>query len=130
MKRAIIATIVLLVNLLIVGFIYEFICTPTSFEPFHDTQTFAIEALYEYEVAYETYAQGILEGDFTITGGERAITFYITNPHGYTVFGPYSFTSHGEFRLQTLYIGIYSLIFENWSYYDRYIILHIHGYQD
>lgn len=120
-----IGIILLLTILLMLGF-----ACITSYEPLHDTQTFTVESLYAYELPYEScaHAEGILEGDFTITGGERDIWFYITNPHGYTVFGPNSFTGYGEFRLQTPYVGIYTLTFENWSYYDRYITVHVHGY--
>ena len=119
----------LIIFVLIALVISGFACKVTP--PAYETMTFTVEAGYMQEIELTTTAKGIIEGYFTITGGERDIYFFINDPYGYAVFGPYVSTDFDDFRVRTIYVGTYTLAFDNGlSFYDRYITLHYRGYKN
>lgn len=99
--------------------------------PPYEVTSFSVEAIYAQDITFTTYDEGVIEGYFTISGGERDIYFSIRDPYGYIVFGPRLVTDHGEFRVRCAYAGNYTLTFDNGlSLYDRYIVLHYRGYPE
>ena len=104
--RQVAITVVLLISLLAIS------CLEISSPPYTD-RDFTVGVGEKYTLVADLEAGQIIEGDFSVSGQEDYIDFYIKDPSDSLLYGVIRAEGSQEFSAKATYSGTHTLYFDN-----------------
>ena len=105
--RQVAIVVVILVSLLSAS------CLPEISAPLYTERDFTVGVGEKYTVVAELRAGQTIEGDFSISGQEDYIDFYIKDPFGDLLYGVIRAEGSHKFTAKAKYSGAHTLYFDN-----------------
>lgn len=105
--RQVAIVVIILVSLLSAS------CLPEISAPPYTERDFTVGVGEKYTLAAEVRAGQTIEGDFSVSGQEDYIDFYIKDPSGDLLYGVIRADGSHKFTAKAKYSGVHTLYFDN-----------------